>query len=75
VWNDDLCLKWGLPEYCKHTADHKLEFSARVPIVHTEKIEDCIYFRIETAAFPEKSIVPYCNKTISTNQCQVCIKF
>jgi hypothetical protein len=74
VWNDDLCLKWGLPEYCKHTADHLLEFTARVPIIHTEQLADCMYFRVESASFPEKTIVPYCNKTISTDGCQVIFK-
>lgn len=71
VWNDDLCLKWGLPDYCKHTADHSLEFDVRVPNVHTEKFQDCIYFRVESATFLDKEIVPYCNNTISANHCNV----
>lgn len=71
TWNDDLCIKWGLHEYCKNTADHMLDFTARVPMMHNEQIEDCIYFRVETVTFPEKSIVPFCNKTISTKHCHV----
>ncbi|XP_059489344.1 major facilitator superfamily domain-containing protein 6-A isoform X2 [Neocloeon triangulifer] len=73
-WNEELCKQWGLSQYCKSNADHPMVFDAKVPLAHTEQIENCIYFRVQTAIFEEKSVIPYCNAQISTSNCHVTCK-
>ncbi|XP_065348789.1 major facilitator superfamily domain-containing protein 6-A isoform X1 [Cloeon dipterum] len=73
-WNTDLCQSWGLSQYCKSAADHSLSFEASVPMIHTMQVKDCLYFRVKTAIFEEKSVIPYCNNSISTSPCRVTCK-
>ena len=57
-----LCEMWQVQDFCNNHQIDRLEFTAQVPMWYTDKVGDCIYFRVDTVKFDGSNIVhrPFC---------------